>query len=113
MSAWEDYLDWAVRAFLLSSTGVRDETQIHTHMCYSDFNDIFGAIKALDTDVISIESSKSDLKLLKAFEEQGYDRQIGPGLYDIQYCCSCSLVCVARLLTTCCLVLLVFPRLMR
>lgn len=77
------YLDWAVKGFLISSTGVKDETQIHTHMCYSDFNDIFEAIQALDADCITIENSKSDLKLLKAFEKYGYANGIGPGLYDI------------------------------
>lgn len=78
-----EYLKWAVDAFLLSSTGVKDETQIHTHMCYSDFNDIFDSIKALDTDCITIENSKSDLKLLRAFDKYGFASGIGPGLYDI------------------------------
>jgi 5-methyltetrahydropteroyltriglutamate--homocysteine methyltransferase len=77
------YLKWAVETFLLSSTGVEDATQIHTHMCYSDFNDIFDAIQALDADCITIENSKSDLKLLRAFEKFGYTAGIGPGLYDI------------------------------
>ncbi|TPX57529.1 5-methyltetrahydropteroyltriglutamate---homocysteine S-methyltransferase [Powellomyces hirtus] len=82
-SDWEAYLKWAARAFLLSSTGVEDTTQIHTHMCYSDFNDIFSTIQALDADAITIENSKSDLKLLNAFEKFGYTNGIGPGLYDI------------------------------
>ncbi|KAJ3166488.1 hypothetical protein HDU88_003357 [Geranomyces variabilis] len=82
-SDWEAYLKWAARAFLLSSTGVEDTTQIHTHMCYSDFNDIFSTIQALDADAITIENSKSDLKLLHAFEKYGYANGIGPGLYDI------------------------------
>ncbi|KAI8928217.1 cobalamin-independent synthase [Entophlyctis helioformis] len=82
-SAQKVYLDWAVKAFLLSSTVVKDETQIHTHMCYSDFNDIFQSISDLDADCITIENSKSDLKLLRAFEKHGYTRGIGPGLYDI------------------------------
>jgi 5-methyltetrahydropteroyltriglutamate--homocysteine methyltransferase len=82
-SDWEHYLQWAVDAFLLSSTGVEDVTQIHTHMCYSDFNDIFPAIKRMDADVITIENSKSDLKLLSAFEQHSYVNEIGPGLYDI------------------------------
>ncbi|KAJ3273267.1 methionine-synthesizing 5- methyltetrahydropteroyltriglutamate--homocysteine methyltransferase [Terramyces sp. JEL0728] len=77
------YLDWAVKSFLLATTNVPDETQIHTHMCYSDFNDIFPAIQALDADCITIENSKSDLKLLRAFEKYGYTNGIGPGLYDI------------------------------
>lgn len=80
---WEGYLQWTVDAFLLSSTGVGDATQIHTHMCYSDFNDIFQAIQRMDADVLTIENSKSDLKLLKAFERHGYANEIGPGLYDI------------------------------
>lgn len=79
----EAYLDWAVKSFLLSTVDVSDEVQIHTHMCYSDFNDIFEAIQALDADCITIENSKSDLKLLRAFEKYGYTNGIGPGLYDI------------------------------
>lgn len=79
----EAYLDWAVKSFLLATTGVPDECQIHTHMCYSDFNDIFPAIQALDADCITIENSKSDLKLLRAFDKYGYTNGIGPGLYDI------------------------------
>jgi 5-methyltetrahydropteroyltriglutamate--homocysteine methyltransferase len=77
------YLDWAVKSFLLATTDVADDVQIHTHMCYSDFNDIFNAIQALDADCITIENSKSDLKLLRAFEKYGYTNGIGPGLYDI------------------------------
>ncbi|KAG2187339.1 hypothetical protein INT44_005025 [Umbelopsis vinacea] len=80
---WDAYLDWSVGCFRLSTAGVRDETQIHTHMCYSDFNDIFDAIQALDADVITIENSKSDEKLLKIFERKQYTNEIGPGLYDI------------------------------
>jgi len=80
---WNEYLQWAANAFLLSSTGVEDSTQIHTHMCYSDFNDIFPTIQALDADVITIENSKSDLKLLSAFKTFHYTNAIGPGLYDI------------------------------
>ncbi|KAI7872007.1 5-methyltetrahydropteroyltriglutamate-homocysteine S-methyltransferase [Spinellus fusiger] len=80
---WDNYLDWSVGCFRLSTAGVRDETQIHTHMCYSDFNDIFDAIAALDADVITIENSKSDEKLLKIFDTKQYTNEIGPGLYDI------------------------------
>ncbi|KAI8366796.1 5-methyltetrahydropteroyltriglutamate-homocysteine S-methyltransferase [Radiomyces spectabilis] len=80
---WDAYLDWSVACFRLSTAGVRDETQIHTHMCYSDFNDIFDAIAALDADVITIENSKSDEKLLNIFETKQYTNEIGPGLYDI------------------------------
>ncbi|KAJ1975394.1 methionine-synthesizing 5- methyltetrahydropteroyltriglutamate--homocysteine methyltransferase [Dimargaris cristalligena] len=80
---WEAYLKWAVDAFLLSSCSVQDTTQIHTHMCYSDFNDIFPAIQRMDADVITIENSRSDLKLLRAFDRYGYHNASGPGLYDI------------------------------
>jgi len=80
---WNEYLKWAVDAFLLASSGVDDSTQIHTHMCYSDFNDIIEAIHRLDADVITIENSRSDLKLLNAFEKHEYTNEIGPGLYDI------------------------------
>lgn len=77
------YLDWAVQAFRLCSSGVRDETQIHTHMCYSEFNDMIEAIAALDADVISIEASRSQMDLLEAFEDFAYPNEIGPGIYDI------------------------------
>ncbi|WP_458524478.1 5-methyltetrahydropteroyltriglutamate--homocysteine S-methyltransferase [Onishia taeanensis] len=80
---WQGYLDWAVEAFRLSAAGVRDETQIHTHMCYSEFNDIIGAIAALDADVITIETSRSDMALLEDFEAFAYPNEIGPGVYDI------------------------------
>eukprot|EP01133_Synstelium_polycarpum_P007056 gene7056-8211_t len=83
LSDWKVYLTWAIDSFLLASTGVRDDTQIHSHMCYSDFNDIFPSIQRMDTDVLTIENSKSDLKLLRAFEKYGYTNEIGPGLYDI------------------------------
>ncbi|GAB3384893.1 5-methyltetrahydropteroyltriglutamate--homocysteine S-methyltransferase [Azotobacter armeniacus] len=77
------YLDWAVQAFRLCSSGVRDETQIHTHMCYSEFNDMIEAIATLDADVISIEASRSQMDLLEAFEDFAYPSEIGPGVYDI------------------------------
>ncbi|SEL59336.1 5-methyltetrahydropteroyltriglutamate--homocysteine S-methyltransferase [Halomonas daqiaonensis] len=80
---WQDYLDWAVACFRLASSGVRDETQIHTHMCYSEFNDIIAAIAALDADVITIETSRSDMELLDAFQDFAYPNAIGPGVYDI------------------------------
>jgi 5-methyltetrahydropteroyltriglutamate--homocysteine methyltransferase len=80
---WQGYLDWAVESFRLSSSGVRDETQIHTHMCYSEFNDIIESIAALDADVISIETSRSDMELLDAFTRFNYPAEIGPGVYDI------------------------------
>ena len=80
---WTGYLAWAVPCFRLSASGVRDETQIHTHMCYADFNDIIEAISDLDADVISIENSRSDAELLEAFRAFRYDKEIGPGVYDI------------------------------
>lgn len=79
----ENYLLWAVNSFRLSVCGVTDATQIHSHFCYSEFQDFFHAIAALDADVLSIENSKSDAKLLKVFVDQAYPRQIGPGVYDI------------------------------
>lgn len=81
--ARQAYLDWAVKAFRLSTCGVKDNTQIHTHMCYSEFNDIIAAIAALDADVITIETSRSDGELLQAFEDFNYPNAIGPGVYDI------------------------------
>lgn len=80
---WAHYLDWAVRAFRLSSCGVNDSTQIHTHMCYSEFNDIIHAIADLDADVITIETSRSNMELLDAFIGFNYPNAIGPGVYDI------------------------------
>lgn len=77
------YLDWAVGSFRLSYFGVKDSTQIHTHMCYSEFNDIMPAIAAMDADVISIETSRSHMELLEAFVDFHYPNQIGPGVYDI------------------------------
>lgn len=80
---WDAYLQWAGEAFRLSSMGVQDDTQIHTHMCYSEFNDILPAIAALDADVITIETSRSDMELLDAFVKFNYPNDIGPGVYDI------------------------------
>lgn len=80
---WKSYLTWAVEAFRLCSSGVKNETQIHTHMCYSEFNDIIEDIAALDADVISIETSRSAMELLDAFVKFKYPNQIGPGVYDI------------------------------
>lgn len=77
------YLDWAVEAFRLATSGVRDDTQIHTHMCYSEFNDIIGAIADLDADVITIETARSNMELLDAFSDFDYPNEIGPGVYDI------------------------------
>lgn len=80
---WPAYLDWASRAFRISASGVGDATQIHTHMCYSEFNDILPAITAMDADVITIETSRSDMELLRGFGEFNYPNEIGPGVYDI------------------------------
>lgn len=80
---WDEYLAWASACFRLATSGVRDETQIHTHMCYSEFNDIIAAIAALDADVISIETARSRMELLEAFVAYQYPNQIGPGVYDV------------------------------
>jgi 5-methyltetrahydropteroyltriglutamate--homocysteine methyltransferase len=80
---WHAYLRWAVDAFRLSVAKVKDSTQIHTHMCYAEFNDIIEAIAQLDADVITIETSRSNMELLKAFEDFKYPNDIGPGVYDI------------------------------
>jgi len=82
-SEWQNYLNWAVRAFRISASGVKDETQIHTHMCYSEFNDIIQNIADMDADVITIECSRSQMELLDAFAEFNYPNEIGPGVYDI------------------------------
>jgi 5-methyltetrahydropteroyltriglutamate--homocysteine methyltransferase len=80
---WDEYLDWAARAFRVASSGVSDDVQIHTHMCYAEFNDILHAIAALDADVITIETSRSDMELLRGFGHFRYPNEIGPGVYDI------------------------------
>jgi 5-methyltetrahydropteroyltriglutamate--homocysteine methyltransferase len=80
---WQYYLDWAVESFRICASDVADETQIHTHMCYSEFNDIMDAITAMDADVISIETSRSKMELLDVFKDQAYPNEIGPGVYDI------------------------------
>lgn len=80
---WADYLNWAVESFRIASSNVHDTTQIHTHMCYSEFNDIIEAVAALDADVISIETSRSRMELLDAFVKFRYPNAIGPGVYDI------------------------------
>ena len=82
-SDWADYLNWAVKAFRLASSGVSDETQIHTHMCYSEFNDIIEHIAQMDADVITIECSRSQMELLNVFGSFSYPNGIGPGVYDI------------------------------
>jgi 5-methyltetrahydropteroyltriglutamate--homocysteine methyltransferase len=80
---WQHYLDWAVECFRLTTSGVADQTQIHTHMCYSEFNDILPSIGAMDADVISIETARSQMELLAAFARYRYPAAIGPGVYDI------------------------------
>ena len=75
--------DWAVESFRITANGVQDETQIHTHMCYSEFNDIIASIADMDADVITIETSRSDMELLDAFDDFKYPNEIGPGVYDI------------------------------
>ncbi|VAW60956.1 5-methyltetrahydropteroyltriglutamate--homocysteine methyltransferase [hydrothermal vent metagenome] len=80
---WAHYLNWAVRAFRLTASVAADETQIHTHMCYSEFNDIIQAIADMDADVITIETSRSDMQLLDVFDDFNYPNEIGPGVYDI------------------------------
>jgi 5-methyltetrahydropteroyltriglutamate--homocysteine methyltransferase len=82
-SQWNEYLRWAVTSFRITANGVRDETQIHTHMCYSEFNDIIASIADMDADVIKIETSRSDMELLDAFDDFKYPNGIGPGVYDI------------------------------
>ena len=82
-SDWEHYLQWAVDCFKVTTSGVQEETQIHTHMCYSEFNDIIVSIAAMDADVITIETSRSNMELLKVFEKFSYPNEIGPGVYDI------------------------------
>ncbi|MDC9714349.1 MAG: 5-methyltetrahydropteroyltriglutamate--homocysteine S-methyltransferase [Gammaproteobacteria bacterium] len=82
-SQWQAYLNWAIKAYRISANGVSDEIQIHTHMCYSEFNDIIAAIAQMDADVITIETSRSDMELLDIFDEFDYPNELGPGVYDI------------------------------
>lgn len=82
-SNWKEYLQWAIESFRITANGVKDETQIHTHMCYSEFNDIIHDIAKMDADVITIETSRSDMELLNAFKDFKYPNEIGPGVYDI------------------------------
>ena len=80
---WKSYLERTIRAFRISASGVRNDTQIHTHKCYSEFNDILPAIAAMDADVITIETGRSDMELLHGFGDFKYANEIGPGVYDI------------------------------
>ncbi|MES2745430.1 MAG: 5-methyltetrahydropteroyltriglutamate--homocysteine S-methyltransferase [Bdellovibrionota bacterium] len=82
-SEWKKYLDWAVECFRISASSVADSTQIHTHMCYSEFNDIIEAVGAMDADAVSIETSRSNMELLDAFAQYKYPNEVGPGVYDI------------------------------
>jgi 5-methyltetrahydropteroyltriglutamate--homocysteine methyltransferase len=80
---WDDYLRWAVHSFRVATGGVRDDTQVHTHMCYSEFGDIIDAIAALDADVASVEAARSRMELMEDLRRVGYRQQVGPGVYDI------------------------------
>ena len=82
-SKHQGYLKWSVDAFKLTTAGVCNQTQIHTHMCYSEFNDVMDSIAAMDADVISIECSRSNMELLNIFKEKKYPNEIGPGVWDI------------------------------
>ncbi|PMS19090.1 5-methyltetrahydropteroyltriglutamate--homocysteine S-methyltransferase [Trinickia dabaoshanensis] len=101
-SDWPAYLEWAARAFRISSAAVSDETQIHTHMCYSEFNDILPAIAAMDADVITIETSRSAMELLDGFGAFAYPNEIGPGVYDIHSPRVPSVDAIERLLERAC-----------
>jgi 5-methyltetrahydropteroyltriglutamate--homocysteine methyltransferase len=80
---WDEYLEWAVHAFRVTTSGVEDATQVQTHMCYSDFGDIMEQIQAMDADVLLIEAARSRMELLHDWERTGYEQEIGPGVYDI------------------------------
>ncbi|WP_454726173.1 MULTISPECIES: 5-methyltetrahydropteroyltriglutamate--homocysteine S-methyltransferase [Cupriavidus] len=99
---WAAYLEWAVRAFKVSAASVADQTQIHTHMCYAEFNDILPAIAALDADVITIETSRSAMELLEGFGEFDYPNEIGPGVYDIHSPRVPSVAAITHLLERAC-----------
>ncbi|SDD71357.1 methionine synthase (B12-independent) [Cupriavidus sp. YR651] len=99
---WAAYLEWAVNAFRLSAAGVADQTQIHTHMCYAEFNDILPAIAAMDADVITIETSRSAMELLEGFGDFDYPNEIGPGVYDIHSPRVPTVDAVTRLLERAC-----------
>jgi 5-methyltetrahydropteroyltriglutamate--homocysteine methyltransferase len=101
-AAWPAYLDWAARAFRIAASGVSDATQIHTHMCYSEFNDILPSIAALDADVITIETSRSSMELLDGFGEFAYPNAIGPGVYDTHSARVPSVAAMQRLLERAC-----------
>lgn len=102
---WDTYLEWAVRAFRIAACVVRDDTQIHTHMCYAEFNDILPSIAALDADVITIETSRSAMELLEGFGAFDYPNDIGPGVYDIHSPRVPTVDAIRRLLTRACQVI--------
>lgn len=102
---WNAYLEWAVRAFRIAASVVRDDTQIHTHMCYAEFNDILPSIAALDADVITIETSRSAMELLEGFGAFDYPNDIGPGVYDIHSPRVPTVDAMCRLLTRACQVI--------
>jgi 5-methyltetrahydropteroyltriglutamate--homocysteine methyltransferase len=99
---WDAYLEWATRAFRIAAAGVSDATQIHTHMCYSEFNDILPSIAAMDADVITIETSRSAMALLDGFGAFAYPNDIGPGVYDIHSPRVPSIEAIERLLMRAC-----------
>jgi len=80
---WDEYLEWAVHSFRLATSGVRDETQVQTHMCYSEFGDILDQIQQMNADVLLIEAARSRMELLHDWARTGYDKDVGPGVYDI------------------------------
>jgi 5-methyltetrahydropteroyltriglutamate--homocysteine methyltransferase len=80
---WDEYLEWATEAFRLASSGVRDDTQVHTHMCYAEFGDVMDAIISLDADVISMEASRSGMELIDELRAAHYPNEVGPGVWDI------------------------------
>ncbi len=102
---WQTYLDWAIGAFRLTAGGADSSTQIHTHMCYSQFNDIIESIAQMDADVITIETSRSDMRLLQAFQRFEYPNEIGPGVYDIHSPNTPSVEQVIELLDNACQVI--------
>jgi 5-methyltetrahydropteroyltriglutamate--homocysteine methyltransferase len=101
-SDWPEYLEWAARMFRMTAGGVADETQIHTHMCYSEFNDILPAIASMDADVITIETSRSAMELLDGFGAFAYPNEIGPGVYDIHSPRVPTMEAIERLLARAC-----------
>jgi 5-methyltetrahydropteroyltriglutamate--homocysteine methyltransferase len=98
VARWDEYLAWATRAFRVAASVAGDATQVHTHMCYAEFNDILPQIAAMDADVITIETSRSDMELLEGFGKFRYPNEIGPGVYDIHSPAVPSTAAIVRLL---------------